>query len=86
MQLSPEKTRITHISQGFDFLGQHLRKYDGKLVIQPSKKNTHAFLEKVRRLIKVNATASQAVLIGLLNPVIRGLGELSPACVGQSDL
>jgi len=41
-------------------------------VIQPSKKNTHAFLEKVRRLIKENATIGQAVLIELLNPVIRG--------------
>jgi RNA-directed DNA polymerase len=42
LQLSPEKTCITHIEQGFDFLGQNLRKYDGKLLIQPAKKNTHA--------------------------------------------
>jgi len=72
LQLSPEKTRITHISQGFDFLGQHLRAFEGKLVIRPSKKNTHAFLEKVRQLIKVNANADQATLIRTLNPVIRG--------------
>jgi RNA-directed DNA polymerase len=48
LQLSPEKTCITHIEQGFDFLGQNLRKYGGKLLITPSKKNMHAFLEKVR--------------------------------------
>jgi RNA-directed DNA polymerase len=72
LQLSPEKTRITHISQGFDFLGQHLRKFDGKLVIQPSNKNTHGFLEKVRQLIKANATVDQATLINVLNPVIKG--------------
>jgi len=72
LQLSPEKTRITHISEGFDFLGQHLRAFAGKLVIQPSKKNTHAFLEKVRQLIKDNANVGQAVLIKTLNPVIRG--------------
>ena len=72
LRLSPEKTRITHISQGFDFLGQHLRSFDGKVLVQPSKKNTHAFLEKVRALIKVNSTASQAALIEVLNPVIRG--------------
>jgi len=70
--LSPEKTRITHISQGFEFLGQHLRSFGGKLVVQPSKKNTHRFLEKVRALIKSNPTASQAALIVMLNPVIRG--------------
>jgi RNA-directed DNA polymerase len=72
LQLSPEKTRITHINQGFDFLGQHLRAFGGKLVIQPSKQNTHTFLEKVRQLIKANANVGQAVLIKTLNPVIRG--------------
>lgn len=72
LRLSPEKTRITHISQGFDFLGQRLRKFGGKLVIQPSKKNTHAFLEKVRHLIKVNSNVDQAKVIKLLNPVIKG--------------
>ncbi len=56
LQLSPEKTCITHIDQGFDFLGQHLRKFDGKLLITPSKKNTHAFLEKVRGIIGANNT------------------------------
>jgi RNA-directed DNA polymerase len=66
LQLSPEKTRIAHISQGFDFLGQHLRTFGGKLVIQPSKKNTHAFLEKVRQLIKDNANVGQAALIETL--------------------
>jgi len=36
LHLSPEKTVITHIADGFDFLGQHLRKYTGKLLIKPS--------------------------------------------------
>ena len=54
LTLSPDKTRITHIDEGFDFLGQNLRKYDGKLLIKPSKKNTHAFLEKVRTIIQTN--------------------------------
>ena len=72
LQLSPEKTCITHIDQGFDFLGQHLRKFGGKLLIKPSKRNTHAFLEKVRAIIDANKSASQENLIRLLNPVIRG--------------
>lgn len=33
LELSDEKTQITHISQGFDFLGQNVRKYAGKLLI-----------------------------------------------------
>ena len=52
LALSPEKTCVTHIEQGFDFLGQNVRKYDGKLLIRPSKKNMHAFLEKVRAVIR----------------------------------
>jgi RNA-directed DNA polymerase len=72
LQLSPEKTCITHIDKGFDFLGQNLRKFNGKLLVRPSKKNTHAFLEKVRNLVKANKSVSQLHLIRQLNPVIRG--------------
>ena len=72
LQLSPEKTCITHIEDGFDFLGQNLRKYGGKLLITPSKKNMHAFLEKVRETIRSNRAVSQEYLIRLLNPIIRG--------------
>jgi len=72
LTLSTDKTRITPINEGFDFLGQNLRKYDGKPLVKPSKKNTHAFLEKVRGIIDANKSVSQTVLIGLLNPVIRG--------------
>jgi len=72
LTLSTGKTRITHIDEGFDFLGQNLRKYEGKPLVKPSKKNTHAFLEKVRELIGLNQTTGQAALIGLLNPLIRG--------------
>jgi RNA-directed DNA polymerase len=59
LQLSPEKTCVTHIEQGFDFLGMHIRKYDGKLLIKPSKKNMHAFLEKVRATIRRNKAVEQ---------------------------
>jgi RNA-directed DNA polymerase len=72
LQLSPEKTCITHIEEGFDFLGQHLRKFGGTLLIKPSKRNTLAFLEKVRGIIDANKSACQKNLIGSLNPVIRG--------------
>jgi RNA-directed DNA polymerase len=72
LQLSPEKTCVTSIDNGFDFLGQHLRKFGDKLLIQPSKKNTHRFLEKVRQLIGQSRGISQTDLIRKLNPVIRG--------------
>lgn len=72
LQLSDEKTVITHISDGCDFLGQNIRKYKGKLLIKPSKSAVKAFLKKVRTIIKENKTATQDLLIRKLNPVIRG--------------
>ena len=72
LELSPEKTCVTHIEQGFDFLGQNIRSWYGKLLTKPSKKNTHAFLEKARTILRQNKTARQDNLIGMLNPVIRG--------------
>jgi RNA-directed DNA polymerase len=72
LALSPEKTRITHIKDGFDFLGWNIRKYGGKLIMKPSKANVKAHLDKVRKVIKANKTAKQASLIRLLNPILRG--------------
>jgi hypothetical protein len=31
LELSEEKTRITHVAEGFDFLGRNVRKYGGQL-------------------------------------------------------
>jgi len=72
LELSIEKTVITHIDKGFDFLGFNVRKYNGKLLIKPSKKNVLAFLDSIRTIIKKNATAKTENLIYLLNPKIRG--------------
>ena len=72
LELSEEKTSITHIEDGFDFLGQNVRPYNGKMLIKPSKKNVKTFLEKVRKLIKANKQLPAGRLVLLLNPVIRG--------------
>jgi RNA-directed DNA polymerase len=74
LALSDDKTHITHIDEGFDFLGQNVRKYDGKMLIKPSKKNVHTFLEKVRGVIKKQSNGRTINLIKKLNPMIRGWG------------
>jgi len=72
-QLSPEKTHITHITVGFDFLGQTIRKYgDGKVLVKPSKKNVETCHATMRKRIKENAQATAGNLIVQLNPLIRG--------------
>jgi RNA-directed DNA polymerase len=72
LTLSLEKTKITHITEGFDFLGWNIRKYSGKLLIKPSKTNIKAHCAKIREIIKTNKTTKQADLIRLLNPLLRG--------------
>jgi RNA-directed DNA polymerase len=72
LELSQEKTRITHITEGFDFLGQNVRNLGGKIIIKPSKKNIQAFKAKIREIFRAQKTAKQENLIVILNPVIRG--------------
>jgi RNA-directed DNA polymerase len=72
LELSPEKTTITHIEDGFDFLGQHVRKYNGQFLTRPSKKNVQTFLTDIRKVIQDNKQAPTYWLITQLNPKIRG--------------
>lgn len=72
LELSQEKTTVTHIQDGFDFLGQNVRKYNGKLLVKPSSKNVKAFLGTVRETIKANKQTAAGELITILNPMIRG--------------
>ena len=73
LELSPEKTVITHVTDGFDLLGQNVRKYpNGKLLIRPSKKNLKAFLDGIRGVIREARSMTAADLIIALNPKIRG--------------
>jgi RNA-directed DNA polymerase len=78
LELSAEKTSITNIHDGFDFLGQNVRKYKrgGKsptqLRMKPSKKNTKAFLKTIRETVKDHSSIAAADLVSMLNPKIRG--------------
>lgn len=72
LTLSEEKTLITHLKDGFDFLGQNTRKYKDKILTKPAKKNVQSFLDGIREIILENPTLKQEELIGMLNPKIRG--------------
>ena len=72
LELSEEKTLITNINSGFDFLGHNVRKYKQKLLIKPSKKSIKSFLQNIRMVIKARATVKTEDLIRVLNPKIRG--------------
>jgi RNA-directed DNA polymerase len=73
LELSAEKTKITYITDGFDFLGQNVRKQpDGKLIVMPSKDSFKAIKQKIKTVIDENKTATAGWLVYKLNPILRG--------------
>ena len=72
LKLSETKTAITHISQGFEFLGWQFRKYGTKLIIQPSKRSSKKIVTNVGKVIRQHRTATQKDLIRKLNPMLTG--------------
>lgn len=80
LTLSPEKTRIVHVSEGFDFLGFNIRAYNGKLLIKPAKDGQNRMHRKVREIISGNKSGKQRNLIMVLNPVIKGWANYYRHC------
>jgi RNA-directed DNA polymerase len=73
LSLNEDKTRIVHLTEGFDFLGFSIRRYpSGKLLIKPSKaairRHRERLATEMRRLRGSNAMA----VIATINPIIRG--------------
>jgi RNA-directed DNA polymerase len=80
LSLSEEKTRVVHLTEGFDFLGFNVRHHTApltsrtgyKLLIRPSKKSVNGLREKMRDAwLKLKGHSVSAVL-RKLNPIIRG--------------
>ena len=73
LELSHEKTRITHVEEGFDFLGQNVRRYRcGKVLTKPSSDNVKTFLSKIRETIDNSGSLTAGVMIQRLNQQIKG--------------
>jgi RNA-directed DNA polymerase len=80
LTFSEEKTRIVHLTEGFSFLGFNIRHYPApltsrtgwKLLIKPSKESIHEVQKKLKDLWKQVQGAKVQVVLGRLNPVIRG--------------
>ncbi len=79
LELSEEKTRITHLNEGFDFLGWNFRRYDtttrskGKItLIKPSKESIQSFKNTLKEKFIELKGENQESVITKLNPIIRG--------------
>jgi RNA-directed DNA polymerase len=78
LRLSPEKTLITHIDEGLDFLGwriqRHRKRGTGKqyVYVYPAKKALVAVMAKVKTMCRRNTNLQLGVLLRLLNRMLRG--------------
>ena len=73
LELSSAKTKITHIDDGFDFLGFNVRKYkNGKLLIKPSRASIRSFLKTIKGTIKKGVALPTDKLIHSLNTRLTG--------------
>jgi len=72
LELSEQKTVITHINKGFNFLGHTARKFGDKLLTTPAKSNVQALRDKIRLCIQSARGLSPEALLHQLNPLIRG--------------
>ena len=78
LRLSPEKTLITHIDEGLDFLGWHIQRHrkrgTGKsyVYVYPAKKALAAIMAKVKAWCRQNTNLPLDVLLIHLNRMLRG--------------
>jgi RNA-directed DNA polymerase len=72
LELSEQKTVITHLQEGFHFLGHTLRKFGHKLLITPAKSKVQILRQKIKQLIQSALGLTQEQLLRQLNPRLRG--------------
>jgi RNA-directed DNA polymerase len=72
LALSETKTVITHVSEGFDFLGFRVRKFKDFLHVGPSPASTKRLFAKVSATLRKMRMAKQGDVIRALNPILSG--------------
>ena len=78
LHLSPEKTLITHVDQGLDFLGwriqRHRKRGTGKqyVYVYPARKSLKTIMAKVKTMCRRSTNLTLAVLITQLNGMLKG--------------
>jgi RNA-directed DNA polymerase len=76
LELSHEKTSITRVADGFDSLGQNVRRLGTQLLLKPSRKSEQRLLAEVDEIIRQEGGHLTAGgLTERLNPLIRGWAQ-----------
>jgi RNA-directed DNA polymerase len=73
LSLSAEKTKITHINEGFDFLGWNVSKNENmQVLIEPSMRNLNSILDKINDVIQRDVYMTRERRFDILKPIIVG--------------
>jgi RNA-directed DNA polymerase len=72
LAFNEEKTQVVHLDEGFDFLGFNVRRYQGKLLIKPSKAAVRQHRERLAAEMLALRGSNAPAVISRLNPIIRG--------------
>jgi RNA-directed DNA polymerase len=72
LKLNEEKTCIRHKSQGFNFLGFHVRAHKKKCLTKPQKEKVQAKLKEIKEWLKKHPNVEAGTVIEVLNPILRG--------------
>ena len=91
VEIHPQKTRIVHVRDGFEFLGYKIKRgkrklylpeskirsqtRQGALYAYPKEKSIRRFMDQVRRRTKRTVPLKTKELVAELNPLVRGWGE-----------
>src|SRR5215210_2546963 len=69
LTFNEDKTRVVHLTEGFDFLGLHVHRYsNGKLIIKPSTAAVKRFRRRLRTEMRDLRGGNAAMVISRLNP------------------
>jgi RNA-directed DNA polymerase len=73
LAFNEDKTKIVHLTEGFDFLGVNVRRYrNGKLLIKPSPTAVKRIRKRLATEMRTLRGSNAAAVIARLNPIIRG--------------
>ncbi|MCQ8775143.1 group II intron maturase-specific domain-containing protein [Streptomyces telluris] len=78
MRLSMEKTRITHINEGLDFLGWRIQRHRKRgtdrhyVYTYPAKKSVRTVARKIKTACRTDVNQPLPALLRQLNPMLRG--------------
>lgn len=72
LELNQEKTQIRHLADGFNFLGFHIIRRQGRCLTFPQKEKVKAMLSQIRTWLKSHPAVRQDGVIRYLNPILRG--------------